>query len=78
MISASTVMRKAEAALSQIEEVTDYSRRLKAHDWQFEYADDGATWRRGMAERKELNAMQKRLDADLKIWNELAPAQFRK
>lgn len=77
MISASTIMRKAEDVLSQIEEVADYSRRLKAHDWQFDFSD-GAVRRRGKAEHEALIAMQKRIDADFRIWNELAPASFRR
>jgi hypothetical protein len=55
-----------------------YAEKLKRHDWQFEYSDDGHTYRRGRAEREELLMQQPRLDPDFEIWNTHCDPTFRR
>ena len=63
--------------LAQIERNL-YAEKLKQHDWQFEYSDDGHTYRRGRAEREELIRQQPRLDPDFDIWNAHCDPAFRR
>ena len=35
---------------------------LKKHDWYFQFTDHHATWQRGMAEQREIQAMKKKLE----------------
>jgi hypothetical protein len=49
-----------------------YRKALAEHDWDYEQADDRATWKRGADQRKALVEMQKVLDPDRVIWNKYA------
>lgn len=55
----------------------DYIKRLKSHDWYYDYSDDHSVWRRGQAAAGELRSMQKRVDPTGEIWNEHCPPDFK-
>lgn len=59
-------------------EMQAYRNGLKGHDWYHNYSDDGDVWRRGLAHRKQLEAMQRILDPQYVVWNEIAPDVFRR
>jgi hypothetical protein len=52
----------------------EYERKLKWHDWQYEYSDDHAVWRRGTIAQRELEEAARTLDPDYALWNLYAPA----
>lgn len=43
---------------------------LQAHDWWYEYSDDGAVWRRGRANQTKLNRIADENDANRALYNE--------
>lgn len=51
---------------------------LMAHDWQYEYSDDGRVYRQGREERAALVAEQQTIDPEFETWNMHCPAQFRR
>jgi len=55
----------------------NYIKHLKSHDWYYDYSDDHSVWKRGVAARDRLRAMQKDLDPTGEIWNEHAPADYK-
>lgn len=59
-------------------EIGEYRKKLKSHDWTFEYSEDQSVWRRGRQERDALQQLQKRLDPDCTIWNSIAPSDFQR
>lgn len=48
---------------------------MKAHDWHFDFTDDGAVWRRGSEERKAILAALKPLRPELAqaLWTMYSP-----
>lgn len=54
-----------------------YRQALGAHDWYYDYSDDHSVWAAGKAQRAALRDMRNNIDADGKIWNEYAPADFK-
>ena len=56
----------------------EYFALLKTHDWEFEQSDDGEVYRRGLADRKRLEALQRAVDPDAAAWNRSAPAAHQK
>lgn len=73
-MSAPALARQAQPEPQQ----ADYIALLKAHDFQFEFADDVRAWRRGHYERQALRAMQERLDPNFEAWNAHAPKDQRR
>ena len=55
-----------------------YIEKLKAHDWVFDYTDDHRVWTKGAADRKVLETFRMSIDVDFEVWNEYAPAAFRR
>ena len=55
-----------------------YRAALKAHDWYYPYADNYGAFVKGKESADRLEMMRKQLDPDYAIWNELAPADFRR
>lgn len=55
-----------------------YRDKLQHHDWYYNYSDDASVWRKGFEADKELQAAQKSLDPDYKIWNEYCPQEWRR
>jgi hypothetical protein len=43
------------------EHLINLDRLLQFHDWQYEFSDDHRVWKRGVAERDNINQEQKRL-----------------
>ena len=43
------------------EHLINLDRLLQFHDWQYEFSDDHSVWKRGVAERDNINQEQKRL-----------------
>jgi hypothetical protein len=43
------------------ENLVNLARLLQFHDWHFNYSDDHSVWKRGMAERDNINQEQRRL-----------------
>lgn len=54
-----------------------YRHLLQDHDWTYEMSDDGHYYRKGRAERAELERLRKELDPDYKIWNEVCPPSYK-
>ena len=43
------------------ENLVNLDRLLQFHDWTYEFSDDHRVWKRGVAERDNINQEQKRL-----------------
>jgi len=55
----------------------NYIKLLKSHDWYYDYSDDHSVWKRGVAARDRLRALQKDLDPTGEIWDEHAPEGYK-
>lgn len=55
-----------------------YIKLLHRHDWHYEYSDNQVVWRTGKEERDEILKMQKEIDIDFKMWNNVCPEQFKR
>ncbi len=55
-----------------------YAKLLKEHDWTYAFSDDQRVWRKGEAERKVLEDMQKVLDNNFAIWNMKCPPEYKR
>lgn len=55
-----------------------YQAALKKHDWDFEFADDGAAYRAGLEVLKALRAAQPIHDPKNKLWNQHASQYYRR
>lgn len=67
------------AAISPIcPERSTYEAALRKHDWDFDHSDDHSVYTRGRAELKALQEQQRRVDANFRIWDSLAPASHRR
>lgn len=53
-----------------------YIERLKAHDWWYEYSDDGNVYEAGRDSFKELRMLRHDLDPDGALWNQFAPSEY--
>ena len=71
---------KMPPTLAQVKaaRIERYRADLKAHDWAYEWSDDGTVYRRGVTERARLMVDAASLDPDFKVWNEVAPAEYRR
>lgn len=54
-----------------------YRAKLAAHDWSFEFSDDPHAYRKGQIELAELLVLQRDIDPDKVVWNELKPPLHR-
>jgi hypothetical protein len=66
--------------LIQVEEKSEldwYRLKLSGHDWFYAYSDCRRTYNAGTSSAAIVNAMQKRLDKDYVIWNEVVPKEFK-
>lgn len=48
-------------------------RRLRAHDWGYQYADDPGSYHRGLETQKWLEATVRQLPDGVQLWNAYAP-----
>jgi hypothetical protein len=55
-----------------------YRAMLVEHDWEFEHSDDQRIWRLGRLALEQLQFLQREIDPDFKIWNEIAPLVYRR
>lgn len=55
----------------------EYRAALGRHDWTYQCSQDPAVYAAGVAERNRLNTDAESLDPDRRIWNAVAPAEFR-
>lgn len=46
----------------------EYYDALKAHDWQYQYSDDGSVYRRGEAEERRLRVARDTSSRHLSLW----------
>ena len=69
--------RQARADAMGEKGIQDYVRKLKAHDWSYDYSDDQRVWDKGSSERKEIRRLQQILDPDFDIYNQYAPQGFK-
>lgn len=76
-ICASIQALPVPVAVSADEQLAHYVALLQRHDWAYEYADDGAVWRAGRDERRELATLRDELDPDGALWNKYAPPCYR-
>lgn len=58
---------------STSDEIKEYIRLLKAHDWFYSYSDDHRVYLRGEEEYKKLRELMSKLDPDGKIWKQYSP-----
>lgn len=59
------------------EQEKNYRQMLAQHDWFYDYSDDHSAWSAGRAQREKLRELRKQIDPDSKIWDEIAPAEFK-
>lgn len=59
------------------EQEQTYRQALAGHDWYYNYSDDYSVWRRGSDHAEKINRMREELDPDFKIWDEIAPKDFK-
>ncbi len=54
-------------------------RAMQAHDWWYEYSDDGKVWRAGRNEAEKIRTLARDLPGDVAraIWTRFAPERFR-
>lgn len=62
---------------SYSKDMQDYLLLLSTHDWEFEHTDYAYLWREGSRERAALLLLQEELDPDAKIWNSIAPKDYK-
>ncbi len=55
-----------------------YEKCLASHDWFYDFSCDYSVYRKGRAEKEQLQRMQKLYDADFTLWNYYAPQEFKK
>ncbi len=73
-----------EAALAQIAEAPAIIRRaqyvsaLRAHDWDFEFADTQHYYEKGRDQRARLMLEAAAIDPDFELWNKACSAQYRR
>lgn len=59
------------------EKLENYRKLLAGHDWYYAYSDDHSVWSAGERARATLRELRKELDPDAKIWDEIAPDDFK-
>jgi len=60
-------------AIKHPEEMEEYVKLLKSHDWTYDYSDDHSVWRRGADAHKKLRQMSDKLDPEHEVWNKYDP-----
>ena len=60
-------------AMKHPEEVEQYVKMLKSHDWTYEYSDDHSVWKRGAEAHTKLRHMANKVDPDREMWNKYDP-----
>ena len=58
---------------STSDEIEEYKRLLKAHDWYYSYSDDHRVYVRGEEQYAKLRELMSKLDPDGKIWKQYSP-----
>tara|TARA_Y100001937_G_C7136366_1_gene340220 strand:+ start:14058 stop:14525 length:468 start_codon:yes stop_codon:yes gene_type:complete len=53
----------------------DYIKRLKLHDWWYDYSDDHSVYTKGNEARNKLIKLQEDIDTDFQIWNQYCPKE---
>ena len=53
----------------------DYIKRLKLHDWWFDYSEDHSVYTKGHEARNELIKLQEEIDVYFQIWNQHCPEE---
>lgn len=66
------------AATAAAQTLARYRAMLAEHDWEFEYSDDARVWRLGRLALEQLQFLQREIDQDFTVWNQLAPAAHRR
>lgn len=59
------------------EQIEQYKKLLRWHDWWHEYSDDSRAWREGRQQREEIYKLQRVVDPDYRLYNEAAPKELR-
>lgn len=77
-VSTDPVVPSNPPVVTDAERIATYVRALRAHDWDYEYSDDGSVWRRGRDERAALERMRPELDPDYLVWDAHAPTSYRR
>lgn len=60
-----------EAELTELR--AEFVRRLRAHDWGYQYADDSGAYHRGLETQRWLEATWQQLPDGAQLWNAYAP-----
>ena len=55
-----------------------YRDALATHDWYYDYSDSYSTWAAGKSQRDAILSMAANIDPNYKIYNEYAPAEFKR
>lgn len=54
-----------------------YTQALMDHDWYYAYADGYSDYVKGKEQRDKLEEVARKVDPEFKVWNEIAPPQFK-
>lgn len=60
-----------EAELTELR--AEFVRRLRSHDWSYEYADDSGAYHRGLETQRWLESTVRELPDGAQLWNAYAP-----
>ena len=60
-------------AMKHPEEMEEYVKLLKGHDWYYDYSDDHRVWTKGADAHKKLRDMADKLDPEHKVWDKYSP-----
>ena len=59
----------------RVSKKNDYIKRLKIHDWWYDYSEDHSVYTKGNEARNKLLKLQKDIDTDFQIWNQYCPKE---
>lgn len=55
-----------------------YRELLAIHDWRYDYSEDYSVWAKGKSHAGKIMDLQPEIDPEFKIWNEYAPADYKR
>lgn len=64
--------------MTRAEHLAAYRAALADHDWNFEFSEARQVVERGRESLKALEEARRLIDQDYLIWNEIAPAEYRR
>ena len=58
---------------SDSDEMKEYIKLLKSHDWTYQYSDDHSVWKRGSAEADAIRSLGDKVDPDRELYKKHSP-----